>query len=302
MFMKASLKELLSQCSASDYYEIIESQHDNRVEAVYYLLRDRLFQALKIVYESHGFALVEEYDDSIDDFFLYLYDDNAKSDEAPFSIFRGIKNKNAFFAWILSTYRRYLLNRVKEAQREQMSYANVIMFSKEEEGLLSEEKMCTFLANAIAYADQQLAPMKRFVLYRMLLSFLDHRKAIPQEEMAKAMHLNAITYRVYTKRQKDRFLKYIDLQEKGGQLELDTKHQTMRDELLSGLEHLYSTLGRYYKLTLEELPNADEIACLRKKFSDGEAENMHEAQAGYGYKSITDIRMLYEKLKDYLYR
>jgi hypothetical protein len=300
--MQNQIKESLSRCSASNYYEFILNQSETTAEAAYYLLKYRLAQALRIIYESHGYGLIEDFNDTIDDFFLYLYDDNPRSDAPPFAMLRSIKNKDAFFAWVLSTYRNFLLNKVKDAERERVNQTVAMIINREEERLITEEQMRQYLVNAIAYADQQLATMKRFVLYRLLLSFLDHRNAIPQEEMAQALKLNASTYRVYTKRQKDRFLRYISLQEEGGTLDLDVEHIAMSEELLIGFEHLYQALAKYYRLTLEQLPNADEINNLRMRYSHGKDVLMHEQQAAYGNKEFESIKDLYENIKGFLSR
>lgn len=300
--MQNQIKELLSRYSASSYYEFILNQPETTAEAAYFLLKHRLSQALKIIYESHGYGLIEDYNDTIDDFFLYLYDDNPHTDAPPFAMIRTLKNKNAFFAWVLSTYRNFLLNKVKDTERERVGQTIAMVVNREEERLITEEQMRQYLVNAIAYADQQLATMKRFVLYRLLLSFLDHRNAIPQEDVALALKLNASTYRVYTKRQKDRFLRYINLQEEGGRLALDEQHTAMREELLLSFEHLYQALAKYYRLTLEQLPNADEINNLRMRYSQGKDVLMHEQQAAYGNKEFESIKDLYENIKGFLSR
>lgn len=300
--MRTQFKEALSRYSASTYYELILNQPDITAEVAYYLLKHRLSKAMRIIYDSHGFGLLEDFDDTIDDFFLYLYDDNPKDDGPPFAMLRGLRNKDAFFAWVLSTYRNFLLNKAKETERDRLSHTIAMIINKEEERQISEEQMCEYLVNAIAYADQQLATMKRFMLYRLLLSFLDHRNAIPQEEMARALNLNATTYRVYTKRQKDRFLRYIHTQEEGGTLDLDDEHQAMREDLKKGFDHLYTTLGKYYRIALEQLPNASEVAKLRMRYSQGKDVMMHERQASYGNHETENITKLYRNIKRYLAR
>ena len=144
----------------------------------------------------------------------------------------------------------------------------VLLSPKGEECGLSNETMVLFLASAIAYADQRFTPRNRFVFYRMLLSFLDHSKAIPQAAMAHALDMTPVTYRVSTKRQKDRFLEYKLLME-------------------------------YYDKSLEAIPNAQAIQSLRMDYSNDDGM-MHEGMPMYGYVSNLDISILYPKIKHYL--
>ena len=300
--MQTQLKDTLSFCTASSYYDFIIDQQESTAEAAYFLLKHRLSQALRVIYDTYATGLIDEFDDTIDDFFLYLYDDHHGSAGPPFAMLRSVRNKDAFFAWVVGTYRIFLLNKAKEAEKERTSRAVATMMGDNGDHSMNEEQMCLFLANAIACADQQLSSTKRFVLYRLLLSFLDHKKAIPQEVMAKALNLNATTYRVYTKRQKDWILKYSNRQENGKSLELDHKHQAMRDDLMAGFGHLYLTLTRYYSQALMELPNAEEVECLRKQYSREKASWVHERQAGYGFNETSNIGDLYDNMKAYLAR
>jgi len=292
---------MLEQCTPSDYCEIIATHEEKGSEAAYYLLKRRLSLALKKVYEEHGFGLIEEFDDTIDDFFLYLYDDNPGLGQRPFSILENIRDKNAFFGWVVSTYRIFLLNKAKDKERE-WSVLSIAATDLAEEKPWTDELMIRFLANAIAFADQQFVSLKRFLFYRMLLSFLDHRQAIPQEEMARALNMNAVTYRVYTKRQKDRFLEFINIQEAGGTLSLNPTHEAMRDMIMSRFNQLYQVLMVYYARVVQELPNATAIAQLRREFSRDKETMMHEDLGSYGFGEIDSIESFYRNMKAYLGR
>lgn len=278
--------------SASAYYDTVVSGCS---EAVYYLLKRRLGKALKAVHELHGFGLSDDFEDTLDDYFLYLYE----SDRQPFGIVNGVQNKRAFFGWTVATYRHFLLNRAKEEMRRKALLEQVRLASKGEDCGYSSETMILFLATAIAYADQQFTPRNRFVFYRMLLTFLDHSKAIPQEAMARALDMQPVTYRVSSKRQKDRFLEFVLAQEAGATLELDAIHCLMRDRIVEGFERLYELLMVYYHKALEDVPNATAIQALRLRYGHGDNQ-MHEGSASYGFINTMDIRILYPSIKGYL--
>lgn len=271
--------------SASAYYDEVVA---GNTEATYYLLKRRLERALSKVYEMHGFGLSDDFEDTIDEFFLYLYDRNL-----------SIQDKRTFFSWTVATYRHFLINSAKKEMRKKALMEQVLLSPKGEECGLSNETMVLFLASAIAYADQRFTPRNRFVFYRMLLSFLDHSKAIPQAAMAQALDMTPVTYRVSTKRQKDRFLGYILMQESGATLDLDVDHGLMRDRIVDAFERLYELLMEYYNKSLEAIPNAQAIQSLRMDYSKDDGM-MHEGMPMYGYVSNMDISILYPKIKHYL--
>lgn len=310
--MPIRVSKALDQCSPSSYYDIIVKGNENSSEAAYYLLKKRLHYLLKKVYVDYGFGLVDEFDDTINDYFLYLYNYNVSSKQTPFSILENIREKKAFFGWILSTYRIFLLNKAKEKAQEREILGLALARPKgegfqlpgrqDDEKPLTDEMMMQYLANAIAFADQEFDLMKRFLFYRMILSFLNHRLAIPQEEMAKTLKLNAVTYRVYTKRQKDRFLEFINIQESGSILPLDLKHKEMSDSIMEQFEHLYALMVVYYNQTLEQLPNASEVAALRMEYNQNMGGSMHESQAVYGFNNEVGMCSFYKNAKAYLER
>ena len=287
---------IFEKCSASAYYDFITSQINQDAEAAYYLLTQRLSSSLRREYELHGFGLSDDFDDTIDDFFLYLYEGDRNELLKPFAMLGSIQQKGAFFGWVVSTYRNFLLKRAREEEKRKRLFPYPLL-AESHSDLLSEEAMVTYLATAIAYADQQFTLRNRFVFYRLLLTFLDHDMAIPQEAMAKVLGMHPVTYRVSTKRQKERFLKLINEQEAGRTLPLDERHETMRDKIVKGFTHLYDVLLQFYDVTLNELPLADEIKALRRHYSGNDALLMHEDQPKYGFRYKLNVRQFYNNLK-----
>lgn len=268
------------------------------MEAAYYLLTKRLNKALKGIFELYGFGLNDDYKDTIDDFFLYLYEGNQESPKKPFAMLETIRNKNAFFAWVLGTYRRFLLNKAKEEVKRKELLEHARVFTRTDPEQYSEEVLIALLAAAIAYADQQFTLRNRFILYRMLLSFLDHSRAIPQHAMALALNMHPVTYRVCNKRLKDRLSEFILIQEAGETLKLDSAHQFMRERITESFNRLYGLLLEYYEETLALLPSAPEIQSLRLKSIQRDGQMMHE-EYYYGRVQAIDVRHLYDALKSY---
>ena len=277
--------------SASDYYDAVTLLSSNAAEAVYYLLKYRLAKALERVFELHGFGLDDHYDDTIDDFFLYLYE---YEDGQPFAIFGTVREKQAFFGWIVGTYRNFLLNKAKDEvkRREWMEMAGRTF--NDEERSFSNEILTHYIATAIAFAVQELPPLKLFIFYRMLLTIIDPMLAVPQEAMAQVLGMHPVTYRVCVNRLKSKLSKHVAALEGGQALPLDSAHLLMSHCLFRGFDHLYEALMPYYEAAVKVLPMALEIHVLRNGYGDG--ITMHE-ELEYSYPHVVDVRELYNRLK-----
>ena len=286
--------EKFNEISASSYYKVVSLATTSSEEAVYYLLQRRLRRALQRMYTLHGYGLSDDYDDTIDDFFLYLYEGNGQG--TPFSIFGSIQNKEAFFGWVVATYRHFLLDRAKaETERKTLLKEVRVMSTGDGKGL-SSDTMIRYVATAIAYADQRFKPFNLFILYRSLLTLLDRSRTIPQDEMAETMQLHPVTYRVRSKRQRDIFRNYILLLEAGQHLELDRHHELMRLCIEDEFYRLYDLLMDYYNKVLDRLPAKNAIRALRLHYYREKGLMMHE-KAGYGYRFNMKISEFYNALK-----
>lgn len=281
--------------SASEYFDAVSHSETPPVEAVYYLLQHRLHRALEHVFETHGFGLSDDLGDTINDFFLYLYENNDGGDK-PFFMLNSIREKEAFFGWIVATYRNFLLSKAKEEVQRKAILEQARLMNEGEKKGLDRDTMISYLASAIAYADQRFKPGNLFIFYRSMLSLLDHSRAIPQGEMAEAMKLHPVTYRVRCKRQRDSFQYLILTQETGHRLELDHRHELMRICIEEEFYRLYDLLIDYYNQVLEQLPAKGDIRALRLKYRQEIGVIMHESSA-YGYRYQMNVEAFYRALK-----
>lgn len=282
--------------SASEYCEALQRNELNNSESVYYLLKKRLNKALLRVYQLHGFGLCDEFEDTVDDYFLYLYDWDPMGLQRPFAIMEGVRNKSAFFGWVVGTYRNFLLNKAREEEKRARLLEDARVLFHDNERPYNDDALVHMLATAIAYADQLFLPRNLFVCYRMLLSLLDHTRAIPQERMALALDMHPVTYRVCSKRQKDKLGDFILLQETGHLLDLDAAHLLMRDRLVEGFNHWYDLLLEFYDKSLEQLPSAGKIRVLRQEYGRSNGTTMHE-DVRYGSDGIKDFALIFNALK-----
>lgn len=282
------------KCAPSVYYDYIVQGGERSAEALYYLLTKRLSPVLSHLFRLHGEGIRDEFADTIDDFFLYLHDGTGLTYERPFALIETVQEKRAFFSWLLSTYRIFLLNKQRVKFDTPLLRRSPLEVGTSDEGE-GEESMTVLLATAIAYADQHLQARNRFILYRMLLTLLDYNAAIPQEAVAQALDMHPVTYRVYTKRQKDRFWETILEQKRGGELRLDGYHALMRDRMVHHFDQLYELLLKGYEQALDELPCAERVALLRERYSQGRGFLMHEPRQAYRPSATSIVHRLQEE-------
>ena len=173
-----------------------------------------------------------------------------------------------------------------------LEVANSVM---EEERPFTDENLMYFIATAIAYADQELSPRNRFIFYRMLLTILDQKQAVPQEMMAKAMGMHPVTYRVCVNRLKVKLTNDVEAIGKGYDPPLDPRHLLVRNRLFRGFDHLYEALMPFYEASIQALSTALEINMLRESCSHNGIA-MHE-ELEYNCPVVVDVREFYDRLK-----
>ena len=96
---------------------------------------------------------------------------------------------------MVGTYRNFLMNKGKEEVKRRMLMQEAQTNAGEEEHGFTDESLMHFIATAIAYADQELPARNRFIFYRMLLTILDQKLALPQEVVARAMGMHPVSFR-----------------------------------------------------------------------------------------------------------
>lgn len=240
-------------------------------EAMYYLLHQRLNRQLRERYEAYRNQLYDDYEDVIEDFFLYL----RESGRYPYQALKRIKNKDAFETWMLNTFRNYLNNRAKEENRISLvSYSE--HESNESHEILSDEQKLKIASQLIAYAHQVFYPRGRFIFLRSLLKMLNKQKALPNAEVAKALGMSDISYRVTLHYMKCNLAKFRQRLLQGETLRLDDEHQLMAQRIYDDFEHLYPTLLAYYTQTIDTLKCAEAIKQLRQQHYEVTGLMAHE--------------------------
>lgn len=294
--MKNGKTNLWADFTAGEYYDAILKRDEDSTSIAYYLVDKQLRMRLKAVFRRIGIERICEFQDTIDDFFLYIYDGTNWIYNKPFYVLESIENKDSLFKWIAVTYRNFLLRKMNEEMRMKAACEHTDCWESETQ---DDEKIKN-ISTAIAYVDQQSLTRNRFVMYRLLLTFLNRSIAIPQEEMAQAIDMQPVAYRVSTKRVKDSIINYVKCLEQGKLLELDPEHKQMRDAIMTNFGSLYSTLSIYYDKAISQLPNAETVRKLRLGYYHNENCVFHEATASYGLCNCLNVNYLYDILMYFL--
>ena len=303
-------------------------------EAMYYLLRQCLYLPLKRRYEIFQHRLLDDFDDILDDFFFYLRDGGDRhcgddqsdeddqpdgceqtygdvgdrecsepesEDRSPYPSLRRIRNREASVQWLLRTFRNYL---AKRADREETLSStgldpDCVPDADVPTSILTDEEKLTFASNLLAYALQELPPRDGFILLRSLLALLNKGKSLPNEEMAEALGMSDISYRVSVHRVKSHLARYRTRLLQGGPLRLDGPHREMAQRIHEDFLNLYPTLLHYYTQSINTLvpDRADAVNRLRQCHLTATGNLLHEPTAPYeGSYSKAALWNLMERL------
>ena len=246
----------------------------NTDETIYRLLHQKLNWRLRRCYEVYQNRLTDEFDDIVDDFFLYLRDGKNGTDSEPYQSLRRIRNMEALGAWMIKTFRNYLSMRAAKNDH----YNNELDDSP---SVLTDERKLSIASNLIAYTHQMMPPRSSFIFLRSLLTMLGKQQALPNEDMAQALGMTDVSYRVAVHRTKTNLANYREQLLHGESLPLDEQHQAMAQRINDDFTNLYPTLLYYYNQDLDVLNCADAVNKLRQQHFEATGCMMHEAEVEY---------------------
>ena len=266
-----------------DIIDIILAADRRADEAMYYLLHERLNKQLRGKFEVYENQLLDGFEDVLEDFFLYLREGKDGRSRTPYSSLYRIRKRDSFEAWMVSTFRNYIT--VRAAAESQMTAmglsAERLSDTDAPASILTDERKLAVASHLIAYAHQVFYPRSRFIFLRSLLTMLNKQHALPNDEMAHALSMTDISYRVSAHRMKCLLARYRTLLLQGEHLPLDVPHQQMAGRINDDFTHLYPTLMLYYGQSLETLSRADAVKRLRQEYLAATGNMLHEAETPY---------------------
>lgn len=262
-----------------DFVDIILQHDDKRDEAMYYLLHQRLERQLYERYDAYQHNINDDFEDVIEDFFLYLREGKDGTNRLPYQSLQRIKNKNAFETWLLNTFRNYLNNRAQAEERITFTRMSDNVAEEIKDATLTNEQKITFSSQLIAYAHQYFYPRGRFIFLRSLLTMLNKQQALPDKEMAAALQMTHMAYRVMQHRLKHHLTWFRCRLLNGEHLDLDAEHQAMAHQISDDFNHLYPTLLTYYNQAISKLKCAEAIRQLRQEYFEATGTMAHEPES-----------------------
>ena len=277
-----------------DFVDIILQQEDKRDEAMYYLLHQRLEHQLHERYDVYHHNIYDDFDDIVEDFFLYLREGKDGLNRLPYQSLQRIKNKDSFDTWLLNTFRNYLNNRAQAEEKISFTRMSDNVAEDTKDSALTDEEKITVSSQLIAYAHQYFYPRGRFIFLRSLLTMLNKQQALPDKEMAAALQMTHLAYRVMQHRLKHHLTWFRHCLLNGEKLGLDKEHQQMARQISDDFTHLYPTLLTYYNQTIGNLKCADAIRQLRQEYYEATGTMAHEPEPSSSI--ITTASGFWEKL------
>ena len=168
----------------------IESRDSALYRVLTESLRPRLLRRFRAYEKRAPFA----FEDALQEFFLYLRGDANNA----YSIFRELKDASAADAWLLTTFRNF----VSKKSRYGVHAVAMDIPDLSDCSVPPQDEQQKVLSTMIAYCYQELPLVQRFVFMRMILTYLDRDRALPQKDVALVLGVSHIYYRVLCNRVK----------------------------------------------------------------------------------------------------
>lgn len=252
---------------------------ETRDDALYRLLTGSLRLRLQKRFRPYERIVSFAFEDALQDYFLYLRG-NASN---VYSIFKEIKNVSAAEAWLLATFRNFVSKKSRIGVRTvTMDISNLSDNSIWQKNEMNKE---TVLSTMIAYCYQELSLVQLFVFMRMILTYLDKDRALPQKDVALVLGLSHIYYRVLCNRVRSFAMKVKARILCGEQLLLNTKALEMKSRLDADFSGWYDLLSSYYEETIDQFMQSEKINSLRYRYSTESMEMvLHDGGEFNGYR------------------
>ena len=264
-------------------------------EAMYYLLHKRMKHLLYERYQDYSHNLYDDFDDVLEDFFFYV----RESSPTPYLALQRIKKTEAFDNWLLNTFRNYLNNRSEKESR-----INFVDKECEQIPLLTEDSTSNgeikirIVSQLIAYALQVFYPRGRFIFLRSLLTILNEQQAMPDKEMAEALDMSYISYRVTLHHMRNNVRCFREKLLRGESLRLDDKQKDLAKHIYDDFPNLYPILFDCYIQCIDTLKTSAAVKELRSQYMEERGFVVHEPSISE--QTHITITRFWEKLNQWL--
>ena len=239
-----------------------------RDNALYRVLTESLRPRLLRRFRSYEKRTPFAFEDALQEFFLYLRGDANNA----YSIFRELKDASAADAWLITTFRNFVSKKSRYGVRAvAMDIPDLSDCSSR-----SQDEQQKVLSTMIAYCYQELPLVQRFVFMRIILTYLDRDRALPQKDVALVLGLSHVYYRVLCNRVKAFALQVKGRILAGERLLLNMNALEMRNRLDADFGGWYDLLSFYYAETIAQFTQAEEINTLRYSYATDSDMVLHD--------------------------
>ena len=232
---------------------------ESRDKALYRVLTESLRPRLLRRFRAYEKRAPFAFEDALQEFFLYLRGDANNA----YSIFRELKDASAADAWLITTFRNF----VSKKSRYGVHAVAMDIPDLSDCSSRPQDEQQKVLSAMIAYCYQELPLVQRFVFMRMILTYLDRDRALPQKDVALVLGLSHIYYRVLCNRMKAFAMQVKGRILAGERLPLNMNALEMRDRLDADFSGWYDLLSFYYAETIAQFTQAEEINTLRYSYA-----------------------------------
>lgn len=266
------IKRKYSSTSISDFKKLILARNHDSDEAAFYLLQYAINDDLRKIYSIR--QPEEEFQDTLSDFFIYLRNGKKNDNNRPYECLEGIRFWEAFKGWIIKSYSHYLVDKITAENNrkdvyDKVAHQPITKYTSEHD--LYIRYLGVFFSDINAIFDAR----ERFIFYRSMLTKLNKKEVIDNEDMAQAMGISYSNYRQIEHRTNLRAKTCLqDIKRSGASIKAKNEPLAKRVEL--DFENITEIIHDLYKETLLVLPNREAIIELRysekKKTPNAEAE------------------------------
>ena len=225
-------------------------------------LRPRLLRRFRAYEKRSPFA----FEDALQEFFLYLRGDANNA----YSVFRELRDASVADAWLVTAFRNF----VSKKSRYGVHAVAMDIPDLSDCPDYPQDKLQKVLSTMIAYCYQELPLVQRFVFMRLILTYLDRDRALPQKDVAMVLGLSHIYYRVLCNRVKGFALQVKGRILAGERLLLNMNALEMRNRLDADFGGWYDLLSFYYAETIAQFTQAEEINTLRYSYATESSDMM----------------------------
>lgn len=261
----------------------IESRDNALYRVLTESLRARLLRRFRPYEKMAPFA----FEDALQEFFLYLRGEGNNA----YSVFRELKDASAADAWLITTFRNFVSKKsrygVHAVVGDIPDLSDCPGCPQDKLQNNPQDEQQKVLSTMIAYCYQELPLVQRFVFMRMILTYLDRDRALPQKDVALVLGLSHIYYRVLCNRVKAFALQVKGRILAGERFPLNTNALEMKDRLDADFSGWYDLLSSYYAKTITQFTQAEEINTLRYSYcTDSPGMLLHDVDVEYIVESI----------------